>query len=271
MSDGAATVPPVPKQIYYFSGHALGASARFTKLDNKEGFNEIVPVLGASVLPTTGGESTALVSNYCYEVVKPRRRNLLTVHRIATSAIGRDMGTHFETETNARVESITIVDKLHIDLLVVHVVSSRDLRDNEPKITSTGNKIQGVFLGAVEAKVTLNDDIMHACASTSQIARFFDGKSENDRNAASVVQQGGITRLTLVRDIQLKGAERDKQKITRVGNALYWDGFGFIFFGEVLVKDQDRQVNLVRLQMGSDDGGSGTMGNGQSNGVTGSN
>ena len=48
--------------------------------------------LGPSVLPPTGGVSKSQVSDYHFEVSYPRRRSLLTVHRIETMAAGRMRG-----------------------------------------------------------------------------------------------------------------------------------------------------------------------------------
>jgi hypothetical protein len=77
----------------------------------------------------------------------------------------------------------------------------------------------------------------------------------------------GIRTFSLVRHIEINGPDDELRLIEKQeNNAIRWRGFGKIFFGEVIVKENDRQVTLVRLQMGSDAGGSGTVGDGQSNG-----
>jgi hypothetical protein len=71
----------------------------------------------------------------------------------------------------------------------------------------------------------------------------------------------------VVRSIELVGPEAEKQGMTVHGYTITWKGFGKIIFGEVYVKGNDRQLTMVRLAMGSDAGGSGSAGSGQSNGT----
>ena len=67
----------------------------------------------------------------------------------------------------------------------------------------------------------------------------------------------------------LAGLEKDQQDLSVAGNVIVWKGFGRIILGEIHVKGHERRVTMVRLAMGSDAGGTGTAGDGQSNGGTG--
>jgi hypothetical protein len=255
-----------PQQRYIFSGHALGAGAQFHELNDQK-CNYVVPVLGASVIPPTGGLSESCVSDYRFDVAYPCKRNLLTVRRIKTKAEGRDFGTYFETTTDAEITSLTIVDKLHIDFVKVHVVSRRDPNQPEPLITSTGNEIEGFRLGRVTATIKLDNDALRCCATRSQLTQYFQTQGAKDRGLAKLAEKNGVPRFTIAREVGLQGPETDKHKIQVIdNNTIHWDGFGWMFFGEVIVRDQDRQVTLVRLQMGSDAAGSGNVGDGRSNG-----
>jgi hypothetical protein len=51
------------------------------------------------------------------------------------------------------------------------------------------------------------------------------------------------------------------------GHTIVWTGFGRIILGEVHVKGHERRLTMVRLAMGSDAGGTGAAGDGQSNGT----
>src|SRR5689334_9467158 len=107
-----SAAPITPDQItpehttrYIFSGHAIGAAARFNKLDDVLGFNHVVPALGTSVLPAAGGVSRSVVSNYNYEVTVPRRRSLLSVAHIESRSEGREYGDEeVVTDTDVRIE-----------------------------------------------------------------------------------------------------------------------------------------------------------------------
>ena len=245
---------------FVFSGHAIGAAAQFHKLDKKKHLNHVVPALGSSVLPPTGGVSKALVTDYHFEVPFPRRRSLLTVHRIETMAAGRMAGKQLETETEATIESICVVDKLHIDLVYVHVLATRPAMNSAPTTSTKGNKIEGFHLGGVTAIIDLDDEPLAHCGTAAEFAAF------HKERGAPLTDQNGIYTYSLVRNIRLKGPERERCRIHVQGNAIHWENFGWIYLAEVIVRPQDRQVTMVRLQMGSDAGGSGTVGDGQSNG-----
>jgi len=67
----------------------------------------------------------------------------------------------------------------------------------------------------------------------------------------------------------LSGPEDELKYIRVDGYTIVWEGFGRIILGEVHVYDHKRRVTLVRLAMGSDAGGQGTIGDGESNGQVG--
>lgn len=252
---------------YIFSGHAIGAAARFNKLDDLRQFNHVVPTLGASVLPAAGGVSRSEVSNYDYEVTVPRRRSLLSVARIESRAEGREYEREeVVTDTDVRIESITFLEKLYIDLIHVHVQSVRKGFQNAPTITSSRGQIEGVHLGRAIATIHINRHVLDKCAHTDE----FSAAVNDHKLPFKKLDKGGLL-STIVEKIVLSNNDggRIKQFDGRP-NVLYWHGFGWIYFGEVIVKGNDRQVTMLRLQMGSDGGGTGTAGDAHSNGSSGS-
>jgi hypothetical protein len=65
--------------------------------------------------------------------------------------------------------------------------------------------------------------------------------------------------LSFVSRVRYKNKWRD-------GNVLSFKGFGHIYFGEVMMKECCRRVTMVRLKMGSDDGGDVSMAEADPNG-----
>ena len=115
---------PAPAQRYLYSGHTVGASAHFHRLDEVKNLNHVIPTLGASVLPVTGGLSKGHAAYYAYNVDHPRHRTLLSVSRVDSMAAGREFDDRYETEIEADIESIHVVEKLHIDAVKLHVLST---------------------------------------------------------------------------------------------------------------------------------------------------
>jgi hypothetical protein len=266
---------------YIFSGHAIGAAAQFHRLDQTHNLNHVVPTLGASVLPVTGGVSKAEVNHFCFTVDEPRRRSLLGVRKIATMAAGRDLGDRFETEVEAEIESVHVVEKLHIEHVSLHILSTLLADGSEPLVTTRGNRIDGMRLGKVQVRVELDDEPLCSCGNQAQLAKFYASKDgryrrqnawrfRTDPKALKIAAHGPHYKFSLVRKIKLIGPQAEKQKIHVEGYTIHWEGFGRIVLGEAHVKGNDRQLTMVRLAMGSDAAGPALVGDGQSNGQTGS-
>jgi hypothetical protein len=271
----------LPEPRYLFSGHTVGASAQFHRLDDVENLNHRVPALGASVLPVTGGLATGHAADYSYVVDEPRHRTLLSVRRVDSSAEGREHRDRFETEVGSEVESIHVVEKLHVDFIKLHMVSTLKKGEAEPTVSTRGNEIEGMRLGRVKVKLVLDEEPLHASGSKAQLAAFYKKQTAAYRLAHAwrfrtepetdeLASAYGLHTYSLVREIKLEGPEEEKQSMAVQGYTIRWEGFGHIVLGEVVLKGNNRQVTLVRLAMGSSAGGPGSMGCGQTNGQLGS-
>jgi hypothetical protein len=128
-------------------------------------------------------------------------------------------------------------------------------------------------------KVEFDDEPLNFTGADYQLADFYRKQSDDYRKAhcwrfntapesKTLSRIGDHYRFSLVRNIELSGSEADLQPITVNGNRIHWKGFGRIILGDVHVKGQERKVSIVRLDMGSDAGGSGSAGTGGSNGGT---
>jgi hypothetical protein len=244
---------------FKFAGHALGVSAHFTRLDETEGLNHVVPTLGTSVLRENGQRASDYIKPYRFEVDAPRKRCLLSVERVDTWAEGRAVDDRFETEVSIDIGALDVVEMLHIDLLRLHMHSSRTAT-TDPSVTTQGNRIEGMRLGKVEARVTIDDEPLTFAGTEHQLVDF------HQRKAQELPKYGDRYRCSLVKEIQLIGSEKDQHGMCVLGNVIVWKGFGRIILGEINVKGHERQLTLVRLAMGSSAGGTAAAGDGQSNG-----
>src|SRR4051794_20180412 len=99
---------------YMYAGHAIGVGAQFHRLDEAENLNHIVPTLGASVIPVTGGRSQAHSDAFHFEVHSPRRRTLVRVDRVDSWVEGRERRRRYETELSVDVVGLEVVEMLSI-------------------------------------------------------------------------------------------------------------------------------------------------------------
>jgi hypothetical protein len=273
---------PAPAKRFLYSGHTVGAAAHFHRLDDVENLDYSVPTLGASVLPVTGGLSRGHAADYCFNVDHPRHRTLLSVRRIDSTASGKEHSDRYETAIEADIESIHVVEKLHIDAMKLHLLSTTIKGQPEAIVSSNGNRIEGMRLGKVNVKVAFDEEPLGSCGSKARLAAFYNNQSadykrdygwryQTDPVTGQLAEPNGHYVYSLVRDIQLDGPEEEMQAISKEGYTIRWKGFGRLILGEVVVKGNNRQVTLVRLAMGSNAGGNGSIGCGQSNGQVGTN
>ncbi len=241
---------------FMFAGHAIGAAARFHRLYDQSNLNHVIPTLGSSVIPGSGGRSNAHADPYRYHVKEPRACCLFEVQRVDTFAEGRDAKGVVQSEVSAEVVGLGLVEKLRCDLVRMHMLVTRT-NGGEPVVTTDGNRIDGLRLGDVQAMVSIDEASLLNSGTAGQFQSHCDAKRRH------VSRLGDYMQSTIVSDIQLIGSDPN---ITVEGNVIVWKGFGRIILGEIHVKGHERRLTLVRLEMGSDAGGSGDAGDGQTNG-----
>jgi len=252
MSNGSAR--------YMFAGHAIGAAARFHRLDEAENLNHIVPTLGSCVVPVTGGHTECHAGPYRYEVQIPRSRCLFAVERVGAWIEGRGRDDRHETELSVEVAGIEVVEKLRIDTVGLHLLAQRT-PGADASISTQGSRIDGMRLGNVTAAITLDDEPLTQTGTADQFAAW------HTRAGRPIERHGEYQRGTIVREIRLSGPQEELQEMTVEGHTIRWHGFGRIILGEIHVKGHERRVTMVRLAMGSDAGGDGTIGDTQTNGA----
>jgi len=261
---------------YMFAGHAIGAAARYHRLGTTA-VNEVIPAQGAVVLAPTGGRSEWTSGPFRYDVSHPQQRCLLKVDRVYTWVEGRDPDGRFETETNIEVDGMEVSEMLRIDAIRGHHLAVRNGIDGVAKVMSNGNRVEGLRMGNVTARITFDHEPLTHTGSQAQLAEFYRSRDDDYRkrngwrfyttpDGKELADDHGHHRFSLVSRIELSGPESEKQKISVTDCTIYWPGFGRIILGEVHVKAQDRRISLVRMAMGSDGGGSGTGGGSGSNG-----
>ena len=245
---------------YIFAGHAIGAAAQFHRLETLTNLKHATPTLGASVLAKTGGRSEAHVDPYRFDVDQPRRWCLFAVDRIDTWVEGHRTSGGVETELSVEVDGMRVLEKLRVDALRLHMLAART-GSGDPVITTRGNRIEGMRLGNVEARVTFDDEVLSNSGTADQFSAWHRNRGRQFRQGAEYHHS------SLVRDIQLVGAEKDKTGMRVLDNVIVWEGFGRIILGEIHVKGHERRLTLLRLAMGSNGAGTSTSGDGHTNGT----
>ncbi len=260
-----------PKKRYLYRGHAIGVAAQFDRLGTHR-VNHVIPALGAAVLPVTGGLSHDHVDGFDYPVVHPCKRSLVWARRVESRATGRQEGGIYTTRVESRIEDLNILGKLHFGLVEFHLESVNPGRKIS-QILTRDNKIENMSLGGVAIHVDLDNETLSKCRSNEELIaackeQFTGEQSWRFRPMASeegTEEQDGYYYVSLVRRITL-GDGHEELKIEHEQNRIVWGEFGTIHLAEVIVGKRDWRITMARLDMGSPEGGSGSVGDGSTNG-----
>jgi len=256
-----------PTSPFTFMGRALGAYALFHTLDDVTGLKHEVPNQAESLLAPTGGLVKATAGKQKHTAHHPRTRTLFSLDGASSSADGRTVGSRYETEVSAEIDSIEFVEQLRIGLIKVHMLSTFTPAgigpDKGTKVVTNGTKIEEVWLGNVQAKIELDDEPVKHCGTATEMLGFYPSLTPAPSEDAKAP---AVYCCSIVRGITLAGPEKEKAAMTINGYTIVWNGFGKIILGEVRVSGEKRQLTMVRLAMGSSAGGNGSAGDVQSNG-----
>jgi hypothetical protein len=264
-------------QRFHFSGHAIGAAAHFHRIDDVHDLDHNIPALGCSAIPSVGGHHQHQVSDFTYATDYPRKITLLSAQHAETTARGTCLpNKQFETEIGAVVRSLSVVEKLYVDLIEMHQTSTRGMDGPESSIKTSGSKIEGLRLGNVVVDVELDEEPFATCGTKGELQAFWArqndayrrencGRFHTPKGATSLTENNGRLFGSLVKRIGLSGPAEELQNIHVDGYSIKWDGFGKIFLGEVIVSAQVRKITMIRLKMGSAAGGVGLSGGGETN------
>jgi len=257
----------------------VGAAVRFNRIEDLRNLDYVVPVQAPAALPETGGLSESKVASFSFNVDKPRKRSLFALESIDTSVCGKRNGDWYETTVKADIQNVAVVDKLAIGRVIMQFVSKRSVLDEDadPVVSTDGCSFEGMRLGSVEATVVVDDEPVKYCGSKTQLADFYRKQTPeyrranawrfcSDPNSGEIREYKGYCKWSIVREIRLSGPESELKNISVDGFTIVWDGFGKIILGEYLVKGHHRRLTMVRLAMGSDVEGDGSVGDGESNG-----
>lgn len=264
---------------FVYTGSAVGVGARITRIGKNDGLQFVVPVQGSSALPQTGGIAESKTGRFAHKIRHPERNVVVKVGSTMTRASGLADGSSFRTEVTSAVKDVNFYDMLHIDSATAAMLSVHDGHNDYPLIAPTKAEIRGLRLGKDVFEVEFDLEPFQACktkgALTSRYATDPDfrkacaGRFNADGESARLPEFHGYIVASAVKSIRRLSEKTPDIRID--GYTIVWEGangFGAIVLGEILISDYLRRFSLVRLRMGSDVAGDGTVTAVESNGST---
>jgi hypothetical protein len=242
---------------FIYRGNAIPLGGQVYRVGEKR-VSKSIASPAASSLTVVGGASHSTVAGSTFEDIFSWG-DCLADSSGAVNAKGSAVTTVTARIKNFRARNKPIV--FETDLLGVTVVSDHPVR-GQPSIAPTEVAFYKKKMTFNKLPVTLDVDLntFQTLATLESLDRefrtnrkFFDsyvGRFRRKRSSppsfgSSIPRISGYVSCSIV-----SGITWGDRKIP--GNVLQLDGFGSIYFGEMLINEYNRRLTLVRLRMGSD-------------------
>jgi hypothetical protein len=228
---------------FHFHANAHALSATFQR-----------PVLHpiaaqASVsLPTIGGHAQTRVDNFRVDSLV--RFDAAYSHVSGSWQNDEIVTTHATTV----IEGLNILDYITADRIVARLTSEHRVGDPEGHFIALGSAFEGLKIAGHPVTVTLRHEVL------VDNKTFADLRTALAKDKMAVVTNG-VALCSLVENIDVKFPGLHKK-----GHILYIDHFGEISFGELFSAFGTRTLTMLRLNLGSPNGGTGTVGEATTNG-----
>ncbi len=238
-----------PKQRipFHFHAEAHAFSATFHR-------PVLYPIAAqASVsLPTIGGHAHSRVDNF--------RVDSLVRFTSASSHVSGSWQNDeiITTHATAVIEGLNILDFITADRIVARLTSEHRVGDPEGHFLALGSTFEGLKIAGHPVSVTLRHDLLVDCKDFNALRN----RLAKDREPAKIsIVADEVALCSLAEDIDVKFPGLHKR-----GHILKIDHFGEISFAEIFAVCGTRTLTMLRLKLGSPNGGSGTVGEATTNG-----
>lgn len=221
-----------------FHFHALGNvfSATFHRP-----FHHVIPAQAATSLPSIGGHASSRVENF-------RSHHFVSFRAGHSHVSGSWMDDKaVSTRAIATVEGLNILEFITAERVVAQLTSEGKHGQRETHIIALGSAFENLRIGGHPVKVTLHHDLFLKNPSHADLTKAVATLKNSGRIVAT---EDGAILCSLVEKI-----ETDLPGVEIKGHILRIPHFGEISLAEVFAVPGTRTLTMIRLKLGSPDGG----------------
>jgi hypothetical protein len=275
---------------YHASAHAL--SGELTRPVQR-----VIEVQAGISLPSTGGVGSSHVENFRVDEVISFKRGY---SHVAGSVKEENKKKIHTTYATAAVEGLNILDVVTADRIVARLSSSFEEPPPgkpgpyESKVLLVGSKFENLSIAGYPIDVELDHELLSLKLGTFAAVRdSFGAKGSKLREIADetlkargvdkalpeLLAPEGVLLCSIVKEIHFKEPgfckpqeDKNKKKFIPPGvepigrHAYHVVDFGDVFLAEVLCQHGRKTLTMLRIELGSPNGGSFTAAEGGSNG-----
>ena len=249
MADEQKNIP------FHFHAGAHAFSAHFVRPAD-------VPIVAqaATFLPPTGGFAHSRVEDFI--------ESRLASFRVGETHVAGSW-EQFNVVTTSAIATLEVLNVL--DFLTAGKIVSRlsarydeDAKNKgkgnrESHIVALGSHFENLRLGGFEVKVTLRHDLLVKSQNFAELKSNL--KSDKKARVGS-----GVVFCSLVEDIEVDPGLKKVEGFKQDGNVLTIPHFGKVILAEVVASPGSVRLIMLRFDLGSPDGGSGSGGDSGVNG-----
>jgi hypothetical protein len=261
------------KKIYLYNAHGYGFGGRIDRP-----FQHVLDVHAGASLPTTGGFEVSRRENFrLNETI-----SYTAVHTVVSGSRNEKDGS-YTTLASSTIEGLNILDMVTADRIVARVASKQFIDDPEPTITPIGSHFENLRIAGCPLEVELDTDLFNRFGTFDAFKKAYKGDQQYRDRMQSVFLWGkpkfevpdflrerynwfagdefpeskGIVLCSLVKGFKTYCGEfKDNCGALKVyGNVIEVPQFGKVYLGEVMLRQYERQVTMLRLELGSPSGG----------------
>jgi hypothetical protein len=250
------------KKIYLYNAHGYGFGGRIDRP-----FQHVLDVHAGASLPTEGGYEVSRKENFrLNETI-----SYSAAHTVVAGSRNEKDGS-YTTLASSTIEGLNILDMVTADRIVARVASKQLITEDEPTITPIGSHFENLRIAGCPLEVELDTDLFNHFGTFESFRKAYEGDQQYRERMQAVFLWGkpkfdvpdflrerynwfagdkfpaskGIVLCSLV-----KGFKACCGELKIYGNVIEVPQFGKVYLGEVMLKQYERQVTMLRLELGS--------------------
>jgi hypothetical protein len=274
------------KKIYLYNAHGYGFGGRIDRP-----FQHVLDVHAGASLPTTGGYEVSRRENFrLNEII-----SYTAAHTVVAGSRNEKDGS-YTTLASSTIEGLNILDMVTADRIVARVASKQLITDDEPTITPIGSHFENLRIAGCPIEVELDTDLFNRFGTFSDFKKAYEADQQHRERMQAAFLWGkpkfevpdflrerynwfagdkfpeskGIVLCSLVKGFKTCCGEfKDNCGQLKVyGNVIDVPQFGKVYLGEVMLKHHEREVTMLRVEMGSPTSGPASGPSGGGGGTT---
>jgi len=223
--------------MYLYNASALALAGEI-----RRPFQRIIDTQASACLAMIGGISNAEVDNFEVKGIASFRRAYATT----SGSFDPKNQTH-NTSVRVVVEGLNVLDMISADRVIALLSSEYSPKESQPRILATGSRFENLRISGERIETEFETNLLDECDTFAKFERSYPHDLFGKRRGRQEPGGKEFYRVSLVKNVSSRFPLRTK----RGGLAIEIANFGRIHLAELFIEHSRRQLNMLRLDLGS--------------------